>query len=87
MRVIDRERYSHVLLERGGEWMLTFLVGRAVMRDVSVRLTDTEIAGLEDGDISAADLVERFSADRATYEGRKVTPAVWPAREDEETGE
>jgi hypothetical protein len=81
MRVLDRKPYSYVLLERDGEMILTFLLGGAVMWDVSVRLTDAEIAALEDDDASPADLVERFTADRSTYEGRSITPTVWPARE------
>ncbi|AFO57633.1 MULTISPECIES: hypothetical protein [unclassified Natrinema] len=83
MRVLDREPYSYVLLETDGEWILTFLLGRVVMGDVSVRLTPEEVTALEDGESSATDLIERFSADRSAYEDRQVIPAVWPAREDE----
>ncbi|ELY91977.1 DUF1993 domain-containing protein [Natrinema altunense] len=82
MRVLAREPYSYILLESDGEWILTFLFGRAVMWDVSVRLTDTEVVALEDGEISIADLIERFSADSSTYEGRQITPAVRPDKDD-----
>ena len=82
MRVLDRKPYSYVLLERDGEWILTFLLGGPVERDVSVRLTDAEIAAIEADDTSAADLVRQFTADRSTYEGRNITPTVWPSRED-----
>nr|WP_241431107.1 hypothetical protein [Natrinema pallidum] len=70
-------------MESDGEWILTFLLGRAVMWDVSVRLTDTEVVALEDGDISIADLIERFSADGSTDEGRQITPAVRPGKDDD----
>lgn len=83
MRVLDRKPYSYVLLERDGEWILTFLLGRAVIRDVSVRLTPDEVTAVEDGDASADDLVEKFSADRTVYEDRQVTPAVWPGKDEE----
>jgi len=81
MRVLDSEPYSYILLERGEEWILTFLLGGPIERDVSVRLTDTEIAAVEAGDSSAADIVETFRADSSTYEGRRIMPTVWPAKE------
>lgn len=81
MRVLDREPYSYILLERGEEWILTFLCGGPIERDVSVRLTDTEITAIEAGDSSAADLVQKFRADNSAYEGRSVTPTVWPGNE------
>jgi hypothetical protein len=78
MRVLARKTYSYVLLSREGEWILTFLVGGAVMRDVSVRLTDEERHALAAGDCSPDALVERFAADEEAYGDRRVTPAVWP---------
>ncbi|WP_440991725.1 hypothetical protein [Haloarchaeobius baliensis] len=78
MEVLEREPYSHVLLVRDGEWFLTFLVGRAVMRDVTVRLTPAEIAAVEAGESTTADLVETFRDDRSSYEGRRVTPPIRP---------
>ncbi|MFC7072878.1 hypothetical protein ACFQJ7_13615 [Halovenus rubra] len=83
MQVLDRKRYSYLLLETDGEWILTFLLGGPIERDVSVRLTPAEITAIEDGDASAADLVERFRAESSAYEGRQVTPTVWPSRDEE----
>ncbi|ADQ68827.1 hypothetical protein C499_05870 [Halogeometricum borinquense DSM 11551] len=83
MRVLDRKRYSYVLLARDGEWILTFLLGGPVERDVSVRLTPVEITAIEAGDSSAADLVEKFSADLSATEDRQITPTVWPAKDAE----
>ncbi|MBZ6497010.1 hypothetical protein [Natrinema longum] len=82
MRVLDRKRYSYVLLARDGEWILTFLLGGPVARDVSVRLTPTEVTAIEAGDSSAADLVEKFRADSSPSEDRRITPAVWPGTDD-----
>ncbi|ELZ95857.1 hypothetical protein C440_06192 [Haloferax mucosum ATCC BAA-1512] len=82
MRVLDRKRYSYVLLACDGEVILTFLLGGPIERDVSVRLTSAEVTAIEAGDSSAADLVEKFSADRSTYEDRRVIPTVWPGRDD-----
>ena len=78
MQVLEREPYSHVLLARDDEWFLTFLVGRAVTYDVTVRLTSAEVADIEAGESSAAALVETFRGDSSTYEDRRVTPTVWP---------
>lgn len=82
MDVLDKEPYSYVLLERGEELILTFLLGGPVERDVSVRLTDAERDALEAGESSAAELVEEFRADNSAYEGRNISPTVWPGKAD-----
>ena len=78
MQVLEREPYSHVLLVQDGEWFLTFLVGRAVTYDVTVRLTPAESAAVEAGESTVDDLVETFRDDRSTYEDRRVRPTIWP---------
>ncbi|WP_049896416.1 hypothetical protein [Natrialba chahannaoensis] len=83
MRVLERKPYSYILLDRDGEWILTFLLGGPIERDVSVRLTLVEVTAIEDGDSSAEDLVETFRADPSVYEDRQVTPTVWLAKEDD----
>jgi len=78
MRVLDRQPYSYVLLARDGEWILTFLLGGPVERDVSVRLTPAEVTAIEDGESSATDLVETVRADLSAYDDRRIRPTVWP---------
>ncbi|WP_336358930.1 hypothetical protein [Haloarcula sp. CGMCC 1.6347] len=84
MRVLDRQPYSYVLLARDGEWILTFLLGGPVERDVSVRLTLAEVTAIEDGESSATDLVETVRADLSAYDDRRVRPTVWPGKTDDE---
>lgn len=85
MNVLDTEPYSYVLLDDDGEWILTFLLGGPVVRDVSVALTDDEVAAIQRGDRSAAALVETFRADASTYDGRRVRPPVWPGRDSDDS--
>ncbi|SEQ51307.1 hypothetical protein [Natrinema salaciae] len=83
MNVLDSESYSYVLVDDDGEWILTFLLGGPVERDVSVALTDDEVTAIAEGDRSTGDIVEQFRDDPAAYEGRRVHPPVRPRRDSE----
>lgn len=81
MEVLERAPYSYVLLDDEGTWILTFLLGGPVERDVSVRLTADEVDAIETGDRSVDDLVATFRTDPSAYDGRRVMPPVRPTGE------
>ncbi|QDQ25108.1 hypothetical protein FNU76_01355 [Chitinimonas arctica] len=79
MKIIAEQPWSHVLLERDGEWILTLMLhSGAVEHDLSVRLTEQERQAVQAQPASLAALLARIRDDRAAFRPREISPPVWP---------
>jgi hypothetical protein len=77
-KVISEKRWSYVLLEDAERWVLTLLIGGVVEVDVSVLLTDQEIASIEADPSFVEKIVEDVRANRKVYSSREIVRPVWP---------
>jgi hypothetical protein len=75
-RIVVEERWRFVVFERAGSYFATFLSGGVVDVDRSVRLTESEVAALNNG-TSAKALIEQFRANPDAIAERLLNPPVW----------
>lgn len=83
MRVIAEQAWSHVLMDNGTDWILTYLIGGVVEIDVSIRLNTEEITKIKENPNFLEILVEAAKTNRAEYANREIYPPVWPQPEQE----
>lgn len=77
-KVISEKRWSYVLIDVDGMWVLTLLIGGVVEIDVSIKLTDEEIAAIRDDATFVEKIVESVKKNRAAFSGREIRPPIWP---------
>lgn len=78
MKVLAEKPWSHVLMDNGTDWILTYLIGGVVETDVSIRLSKEEIAKIQEDPRYLETLVDAAKTNRVTYASREIHPPVWP---------
>jgi hypothetical protein len=79
MKIIDEKPWSHILMEKDGNWILTFLIRIGpVENDVSIRLTDNEINSIKADKSNIEKLLYSLRNHKNLYSNREIKPPVWP---------
>lgn len=80
MAVIAEKAWSYVLFDNGEDWILTFLIGGVVEIDVSVRLSNDEIAMIKADSTYVEILLASIKKNRSAFADREINPPVWPKK-------
>lgn len=78
--VLAEEAWNYVVFRHGNDWVLTYLAGSVGLYEVTIRLTDEELARIRATPAFAKSLAEQFRLNDANYRDRELRPAVSPAR-------
>jgi len=79
MKIIDEKPWSHVLMEKEGVWILTFLVRVGpVENDVSIRLNEDEIDFIKADGSYLEKMLEDIREHKIMYSDREIKPPIWP---------
>jgi len=78
MKVLAEKSWSHVLIENGTDWILTYLIGGVVEIVVSIRLNKEEIAKIQEDPNYLEILLDAAKTNRVAYASREIQPPVWP---------
>jgi hypothetical protein len=78
MKVIAEHAWSYVLIDTGTDWILTYLIGGVVEIDVSIRLSQDEIAKIQENPSYLEILLDAAKTNRVAYASREIHPPVWP---------
>ncbi|MFZ6798955.1 hypothetical protein [Undibacterium sp. Di24W] len=81
MKIIAEQAWSHVLMDNGTDWILTYLIGGVVEIDVSIRLSKEEIAKIRDNPNYLEILLDAVKTNQVAYASRELHPPVWPQPE------
>lgn len=79
MEVLAEERWNFTVFQHADDWILTYIAGTVGMYDVSIKLTEIEVAQIRTDAASAKSLAEVFRNGREAFLAREIYPAVWPA--------
>lgn len=79
MKVIDEKPWSHVLMERGEDWILTLLIRSGpVENDVTIKLSENEIRAIKSDKGAIQTLLAEVRDDKGKFSEREIRPPVWP---------
>jgi hypothetical protein len=78
MKVLAEKPWSHVLMDNGTDWILTYLIGGVVEIDVSIRLSKDEITKIQENPNYLEILLDAAKTNRVAYASREIHPPVWP---------
>jgi hypothetical protein len=79
--VLAKEAWNFVVFRHDEIWVMTYLAGSVGIHEVSIRLSDEEVAQIRATPDFAKSLAERFRRDVESYRERELRPAVSPSRE------
>ncbi len=79
--VLAESRWNYVAFSRDGVSYLTFLLGGAVERDATVKLTASEVNELARSPEVLVSLVRKLKADADSLRTRALAEPIWPENE------
>lgn len=79
--VLAEEAWNYVVFRYDDDWVLTYLAGSVGLYEVSIRLSDEEVARIRTRPAYAKSLVEQFRLNDENYRDRELRPAVSPVRQ------
>jgi hypothetical protein len=77
--VLAEEAWNYVVFRHGDDWVLTYLSGSVGLYEVSIRLSDEEVARIRATPAFAKSLADQFRLNGENYRDRELRPAVSPA--------
>lgn len=78
MEVLAEERWNFTVFQQGDDWILTYIAGTVGMYDVSIKLTEIEVAQIRTDAALAKSLAEVFRNGREDFRAREIHPTAWP---------
>ncbi len=78
--VLAEERWNFTVFRCGDCWVLTYVAGSVGLYDVSIKLTEIEVAEIRNDVAFARILAENFRKGRENFQDREIRPTVWPSK-------
>ena len=78
MAIIAEKPWSYVLFDDARGWLLTVAIGQGGQKDVSIRLSESEVSSVKSDKSFVKRLAAEVSSHPERFHARQILPAIWP---------